>query len=94
MTEMFLRRDTGTLYELISEDQDQVELRAYDQDHNVSSISREDLAKHFDATNLALTISGVASDGAGGVRLYLGEQLVHLTPEHVALIASASAPPA
>lgn len=89
----FQRRDTGETYEVIGEDDAGVTLRAYDEGHTVSTVTRADFAAHFDATSLSLTLDAVAADGAGGARLVCGEMVLHLTAAQVAEVVAASSVP-
>ena len=86
----FQRRDTGETYEVIGEDDAGVTLRAYDEGHTVSTVTRADFAAHFGATSLSLTLDAVAADGAGGVRLACGDRVLHLAAADVARISAAA----
>ena len=87
----FQRRDTGETYEVIGEDDAGVTLRAYDEGHTVETVTRADFDAHFDPTQRALVVDVITADGAGGVRLACGGQMVHLTAAQVAAITSAAA---
>ena len=85
----FQRRDDGGLYEVVSETDEAVELRAYDEAHTACTVTRADFAAHFDPTATALQVDSIAGDGAGGVRLACGDRVVHLTAAQVAAINAA-----
>ena len=92
MIDTFQRRDSGMLYEVTGETDDSVTLCAYDEGHTVETVTRADFDAHFDPTATALQVDSVTGDGAGGVRLACGEQVVHLTAAQVASIVAAAAP--
>jgi hypothetical protein len=92
MSDIFQRRDSGETYEVISEDDASVTLRAYDEGHTVSVVSRAEFGAHFDPTSLSLTLDAVTADGAGGVRLACGERVLHLTATQIAAINAVAAP--
>ena len=91
-TDAFQRRDSGMLYEVTGETDDSVTLCAYDEGHTVETVTREVFAAHFDPTQRALVVDAITADGAGGVRLACGEQVVHLTAAQVAAIDAAASP--
>lgn len=91
-TDAFQRRDSGMLYEVTGETDDSVTLCAYDEGHTVETVTRADFDAHFDPTQRALVVDVITADGAGGVRLACGEQVVHLTAAQVAAIDAAASP--
>lgn len=91
MTDGFQRRDDGALFEVLSETEAEIVLRAYDEAHTVSTVARETFEAHFDSAQYSLGVADIVSDGDGGVRVLLGEQIAHLTASHVAAIVTAAA---
>lgn len=91
MTDIFQRRDTGTLYEIVNETSEEIELRAYDEGHTISTVSRAEFSTHFDNTQSSLPLNGYTADGAGGIRLMCGEYVVHLTATSIAEIVTEAA---
>lgn len=92
MIDTFQRRDDGGLYEVVSETDNDVTLRAYDEGHAVSTVTRADFATHFDPTSRSLALGDVTADGAGGVRLACGEQVLHLTATQLSSINASAVP--
>lgn len=90
-TDAFQRRDSGMLYEVLSDDAASVTLRAYDEGHTVETVTRADFDAHFDPTATALQVDSVTGDGAGGVRLACSGRVVHLTAAQIAAINAAAA---
>jgi len=91
MTDAFQRRDDGGLYEVVSETDSVVTLRAYDEGHTISTVSRAEFSTHFDNTQSSLPLNGYTADGAGGIRLMCGEYVVHLTATSIAEIVTEAA---
>ena len=92
-TDRFQRRDDGATFELIAESDADVTLRAHDEAHTVSVVDIATFAAHYDPTARTLPLDDCRGDGAGGVRLDVGDQVVHLDAAAVAaVIAAAGAP--
>ncbi len=89
----FQRRDTGKTYEVIGEDDAGVTLRAYDEDHTVSVVTRAEIAARFDPTARSIVLTGITSDGVGGVRIAAGDSVLHLDAAMVAAVAAAAGVP-
>lgn len=93
MIDAFQRRSDGKTFEVVTETDDTVTLRAYDQDHTVSVVSRAEIAARFDPTARSIAITSITGDGVGGVRIASGDNVLHLDAAAVAAVVTAAGSP-